>query len=74
MKFFACLTILVLMLAMYTHTIAQEKSRTQSDSAAVAQLVNDWAVALKTNDAKMLEHIMADDFITTNVDGSVNSK
>ena len=54
--------------------LAQPTGEAQSDSATVAELVRDWAVALKTNDVKMLERIMADDYVVTNVDGSVNSK
>ena len=75
MKFFTCVcTTVFLAVTIQTFAVAQENSATQSDSAAVCQLVNDWAIALKTNDAKILERIMADDFVTTNVDGSVNSK
>ena len=74
MKFFSCFTVVVVLLTIHTHATSQENSLAHSDSTSVAQLVNDWANALKTNDAKTLERIMADDFITTNVDGSVNSK
>ena len=54
--------------------LAQQTGEAQTDSAIVAGLVNDWAVALKTNDVKILDRIMADDYVVTNVDGSVNSK
>ena len=56
------------------HGLAQQNPATESDSAVIARLVNDWTVALKTNDVNLLERIMADDFVVTNVDGKVNSK
>ena len=76
MRLFACFSISVFIAValMRTHAVAQQNSGTESDSAVVARLVNDWAVALKTNDVKILERIMADDFVITNVDGSLNSK
>ena len=55
-------------------TVAQQHSAAASDSLAVVRLAYDWLSALKSKDVKALERIMADDFITTNVDGSVNTK
>ena len=76
MRIFTCFCVSVIIVAALIpmHVLAQQNSETQSDSAMVAQLVNDWNVALKTNDVKILDRIMADDFVITNVDGTVNSK
>ena len=76
MRIFTCFCVSAIIVATLVpiHVHAQQNLETEPDSAMVAQLVNDWAVALKTNDVKILERIMADDFVITNVDGSVNSK
>ena len=76
MRILTCFRVPVIIVAALIpmHVHAQQRSEPESDSAIVDQLVKDWAVALKTNDVKILERIMADDFVTTNVDGSVNSK
>lgn len=69
-----CISVIIWATLIQAHGIAKQNSKTELDSAIIAQLVDDWTVALKTNDVKILERIMADDFIITNVDGSVNSK
>lgn len=63
------------MLALMSHQLAgQTVMSPQSDSAQVVQLVHDWLAALKSKNIKEFERIMADDFITTNADGSVNTR
>ena len=66
--------VVVVLLLLQTRVSPQPHQRLESDSSAVAKVVQEWADAIKHNDVKLLERILADDFMTTNVDGSVNSK
>jgi hypothetical protein len=76
MKVFTCACVALVLASATFHprACAQGLSETHSDSEVVGHLMYKWLHALKTRDVNALESIMADDFVTTNADGSVNSK
>jgi ketosteroid isomerase-like protein len=45
-----------------------------SDSAYIRQAESDWAESVVTNDVRVLERILADDFVGVEIDGSHYSK
>ena len=76
MKIFlqTCLMIVAIAVPTFAQSMQQQSAAIQSDSAAIAKLMNDWNNAFLTNDVKTLDRIIANDYIVTNVDGSVNTK
>ena len=76
MKIFfqVCIMIAAITLTTSAQSMQQQSTTTQSDSAVVAKLMKEWNNSFLTNDVKTLDLIIADDYIVTNVDGSVNTK
>ena len=53
---------------------AQSDDDHASDRAYIRQAESDWAESVATNDVRVLERILADDFIGVDIDGSHYSK
>jgi ketosteroid isomerase-like protein len=69
-KNFVAVGILLLVVAV---AVAQQKS-TDDDGGLVLALENAWNRALEGKDAKALDMILANTFISVDIDGSVSSK
>ena len=55
--------------------VAEAQTSSQSDEAAHVQaLDNSWNRALETRDAKALDLLLADSFISVDIDGSIEAK
>jgi ketosteroid isomerase-like protein len=63
----------VLMLLAST-AITQSVDDHASDRAYIREAESDWANSVATNDANVLERILADDFVGVDIDGSHYSK
>jgi ketosteroid isomerase-like protein len=67
--------ILAIAIAMWVGVCPAEGQTTQSDEGAhVLALDNSWNRALETKDAKALDLLLADSFISIDIDGSMETK
>jgi len=60
--------------AAVTATPSSEKVDTAAIEAELIKLERDWADAVKNGDAETVKHVMADDIIVVNPDGSTSTK
>jgi ketosteroid isomerase-like protein len=68
------LFVLAGLMTVVTPTFAQTQSAQQSDSARVLALETLWNQAEVAKDASALDHLLADDFIYVDIDGSLEDK
>lgn len=59
-----------LLVAVATSGHAQSPTTRAADSAYIARAESDWAESMATNDVRILERLLADDFVETAPDGT----
>lgn len=70
----ALLPILAFLLLFTSLAYVQTSDDHASDRAYIKQSESDWAESTHTNDVKVLERILADDFLGVDIDGSHYTK
>jgi len=66
--------ILALLLLFPTVAFEQNKDDQSKDKSYIQQAEADWAASLVSNDVKVLDRIMADDFVGVDIDASQYTK
>jgi len=67
-------TLILLVAACLGVSLAGQASAQSDEGAHVLALDNSWNRALETNDAKALDLLLADSFVSIDIDGSMQSK